>query len=198
MTFITQPSDENSCGAYCLCYLNWLEMGRAPEKGPEPDDRKQAASTYGKVMVGDAEIPGKLRRDYCDPVKMMNVLLESQHDAHFSLTAGTMIDDILKDMMKDGQPEQAAIKKLMDDGRVKYAAPEIPQGKEASIAVYAVTDREGKTFLGLHYILLRRGSANQLCRYNPWTGTAERSGGYETFDYFTLRLVSVGAAIIVK
>lgn len=198
MTFLTQPGDENSCGAYCLCYLDWLEHGRTPEEGPKPEDKKQADVTYGRVMVGDAEIPGILRRDYCDPVKMMNVLLDSEHDACFYLTKDTEIDLILHAMMEDGRPEQAAIKKLMEDGRVKYAALEVPKGKEAAVAVYAVTDRCAKTFLGLHYILLRRNGANRLCRYNPWTGTAERSGGYEDFDYAIFHLVSMGAAIIVK
>lgn len=206
MPFVKQEPDSNSCGAVCMCYLQWLNEGRRPtdplpeEKAKE--DYDQIHRLYADVRFGDAKPdlpqPFDVPEDYCDPVKMMRHLRDGHTAASFCISKDSEVNAILAAMRADGAPEKEEIDQMESDGLLQHTAPEIPKMGEASIAIYYVGDPKAGMMLGMHYILFRRDETGSLFRYNPWYGTAEGCHGYECFPSEDPFFFPTGAAILIK
>lgn len=203
MPFLKQADGKNNCGAYCMCYLEWLNENRTPDAGPKPGDQGEVDEVYRHVQLGNAAIPGLLPPDYCDPVKMIGRLREKHEEVSFFLTPGTDIDKILEAMKAPGQPEKDDIDRLTAEGKIQKVPPQPPEKEEAAIAVYYVVDPRAKLSVGMHYILFCRDKEGRLHRYNPWDGEAARCDGYDPFAYpnesaRVYTLAPAGAAILIK
>lgn len=196
MPFPTQKQDVNNCGAICICYLRWLEAGRTPEMGPQPGDDDMIKDVYKAVMVGNAAVQN-LPCDYCDPVKMMEILESDHADVSFYLSEKSEVINILKEMRKPGAPEKDKIDEMEANGKLLYSPPIVPEKGQATIAVYYVVETTGGQLLGMHYLLFRTNEKGQHSCYNPWLGKADHFTGYNDYQCGNLFLSSANAAIVI-
>lgn len=204
MPFITQKND-NNCGAYCYCYLQWLLEGRSPSS-PPPADQAQILvdRVYHYIQFQDArpkQIPPKvLPPDYCDPAKMLVLLQPSHPNTVFHIVGASLLWPIFLAMRGPWAPEEYYINMLAEKGKVNAATDlPLPMGKEYSIAVFSAS--VSGTYIGLHYILMQN-TGTSLFRYNPWDGVAANCNGYEDFDftdqYQTIHLSFAHAGLLIK
>ncbi len=188
----------NSCGAFCICYLNWLEAGRTPDGGILPEDEDQVMDTYRFVQFGDGRVSG-LSYDYCDPTRML-ALLQVSKDASFYLARTSALNLVLDQMKAKTARQKAYVEALEKEEKLVGRAPDFPRDGQAAIAVYVIKDNAGNP-RGQHYILFRENQGS-VSRYNPWDGVGVSATGYDEFEYGEgldkVTLAPLGAALLVK
>lgn len=198
MPFLTQ-GNQNNCGAFCICYLNWLDRGRTPAGGPQNNDQAMVDEVYNFVQMGDSAQPDD-PPDYCDAVRMM-ALLQLLYNISFYADPTQDIYNTIKTLHLDvGARDKAFMDILEATGKLHEAPPPEPQdweGPMAALAVYEMLNAAG-TVVGKHCILFRRGPGGEIYRYNPWDGMAVAANGYDGFVSHGFTLVPAGTAILVN
>lgn len=188
MPFVTQKY-YNNCGAFCLCYLKWLNAGRRPSdeltKKQEEEDRAQIKDVYMAVQFGDGRPvlppPHDVPPDYCDPMRMTLLLRLEGTNSLFSIDKKSAMFPVFEAMNTPNAREHAFIKALNDAGGLLLENPPLPGPGKAAIAVYNVLD-PNDVLLGQHYILIQNRDGS-LYRYNPWDGSEADCKGYTWFTY---------------
>lgn len=206
MPFVTQDAT-NSCGAYCLCYLKWLNDDRRPESPLTEEqakmDRDQIKDVYAAVQFGDGQptLPPTIPvpKDYCDPMRMILLLQSNGIHVDFSISRGSTMYPVFQAMNLPNAREHAFIRALEAAERLQFENPRLPGPGQAAIAIYNIADSD-ETILGQHYILFRNHEG-LLFRYNPWDGEEVRCDGYTKFTYIPVpgtqyTLSSADAAIV--
>lgn len=208
MSFITQTETSgNSCGAYCLCYLEWLKKGRRPENPLTEEEAKkdldQVRDVYAAIQFGDScpklEPVAHITPDYCDPVRMILLLGLSHYSVSFFMDTGSSLYPVLKAMNAQEARDHAFISALMEAGDLYTTNPPLPGPNQFTIAIYNVINSMG--LCGQHYILFQEKDGYLYC-YNPWDGVATPCTGYAEFIYTgksgeTVTLRPADAAILV-
>lgn len=209
MAFVDQGFT-NSCGAYCLCYLQWLMEGRDPTKTPTPAqktaDYAQIRDVYAAIQFGDGTpvLPPEYEKvpdDYCDPVRMTLLLLSKGADVSVSIAQNSTISHIFQAMNQPEKRDHAFIEALQKAHRIQTADPQAPEEDgEAAIAIFDILD-SANTVLGQHYVLFRK-KGESLYRYNPWDGIQTGCSDYAPFDCAVMPGVNVtlapsGVAIMI-
>lgn len=188
MPFVIQKYYDN-CGAFCLCYLKWLNAGRRPSdpltKEQEDQDRAQIKDVYMAVQFGDSRPvlppPHGVPEDYCDPMRMILLLRMERTETLFFISKKSTMFPVFQAMNAPNAREHAFIKALEDTDGLHLENPPLPGPGKAAIAVYNVLD-SGKVLVGQHYILFQNQEGS-LYRYNPWDGVAVSCTGYTEFTY---------------
>ncbi len=197
MPFLTQQN-RNDCGAFCICYLNWLDRGRTPAGGPAADDQAMVDEIYNFVQFGDSTVE-TYPPDYCDVVRMMT-LLQLLHEVSFYADPTAAIYSNIQSLHLDvGARDQAFMDILESRGKLHGAPPPDPQewdGPAAAIAAYYAQNAQGNR--GIHAVLFRRGPSGELFRYNPWDGMAVAVNGYEPFHSSGYDLIPAQSAIFIQ
>lgn len=183
MPFVIQ-GEFNDCGAYCLCYLKWLNAGRNPgEELPKEQadkDRAQIEDVYSSIQFGDA-CAGGVQADYCDPMRMISLLRMEGTSSIFAIGEKSSMRGVFRAMNTHGAREHAFIQALTDAGGLCLRNPPLPGPGKAALAVYDVLNSE-KVLVGQHYILFREKDG-VLYRYNPWDGMETKCEGYTEFTF---------------
>lgn len=188
MPFVTQEKF-NDCGAYCLCYLKWLNAGRNPGEELSEEqadkDRAEIKDVYNAIQFGDGcpalSVPYAVPADYCDPMRMILLLRMEGTNSLFYIDKKSVMFPVFQAMNAPNAREHAFIQALAGAGGLHLENPPLPGPGKAAIAVYNVVD-DAKVLRGQHYILFQNRNGS-LYRYNPWDGAEVSCNGYTRFAY---------------
>jgi hypothetical protein len=159
---VTQPANENSCGAYCLAYVRALIQASVPTKGDVDGYYKQIQFCDcfdAKPFKGIAPDCGR----YGDPIKMYWVIKAwfPSWPVTFYYAASSSIEGILKDL-------KTICPKYDQDSLAQVGLPALGAEKVEEFSILACTIIPAG---GLHYVLFHKDPADgNIYRYNPWNG----------------------------
>jgi hypothetical protein len=161
---LLKQGTQNNCGAFCLEYLKLLKQGiisvapdisAIPQSSIRRSDAQSAVDNYYSVIQFGKDFP-PVKADYCDPVKMMDVIQGLGYHSTFYYEPKSTIEQILSALtgLSYYAPPQLA-------NTVANPLPVLQDG-DYQIAIYAV---QGE----LHYVLWTQENRYSYM-YNPWNG----------------------------
>lgn len=177
MPFVTQKF-RNDCGAFCLCYFEWLKANRLPTQILTADqvkkDYERVDDVYAAVQFGDGlpdlPMPWGVPADYCDPVRMILLLRIRYPQVSFYIDPESVMFPVYEAMKTKGTREYAFIEALESLGDLHQESPPPPGPEKAVIAIYNMISPR-KELEGQHYILFQECNGALSC-FNPWDGEA--------------------------
>lgn len=196
MPFITIPPGGDEAPALCLCYLEWLESGRVPAGGADPQDNAQLGEVYDFVQAGDSFSPVIGQQD-SDPIRMMMLLypkyrvelycLSAQFPQYFNAVTVNRRNQAFIDRV-------GWLSRILDE--TPPAPPDWGSSTSALVMCSAVDQATGAQID--HCVLYRKGYSGESYRYDPWQGMAEPAWNYEPFTSGNFQVTPVNVALLIR
>lgn len=196
MPFLTVPPADHRDLALCLCYLDWLESGRVPLGGEDPQDNVQLGKVFDFVQAGDSSGPVIGQTDD-DLMRVMMLLYPKYRVELYCLSAQfpQYFDAVTVNPRNQAYiDEVAGLSRIFDD---RPPAPlEWTCSTAALVMCNAVNQATGADVS--HCALYRKGYSGEIYRYDPWQGTADPAWGYDPFASGNYQVTPVNVAMLIR
>lgn len=196
MPFITVAPGDRRDLSLCLCYLEWLEDGRVPAGGMDPQDTPLLNKTYDFVQAGDALSPVIGQTD-SDPIRTMMLLYTKYQVKLYCLNAQ---QPQYYNAVTVNQRNQAFIDRINLYSGILDEDPPDPRTwiPRTSAIVRCDAQNPASGAQEKHWVLYRKGGNGEIYRYDPWQGLAEPTWNYEQFVSGNYLITPVSIALLIQ